>query len=95
MMDGEGEVFTDGPASEGSSLSPPFFLRLLFFAPLPFSSSDTGFPPGTYFFSGGFFSGGSFSGSSFSEGFFSRGFFAGGIPKFCPRKIVGRDVAKF
>ena len=48
MMDGEGAICTDGPASEGSSLLPLFFLRLLFFAPLPFSSSDTGFQPGTY-----------------------------------------------
>ena len=89
MMDGERDVCTDGPASEGSSLSPPFFLRLFLFAPLAFSSSDIGSQPGTYFFPEVFS-----SGLSFSDGFFSGGFFSGGILGVSPRKIVGREVAK-
>ena len=81
MMDGKGEVYTDGPASMGSSLSPPFFLRLLFLGPLSFSSSDTGSQPGTYFFSG----------LSFSEGWFPWDFLARGIPRFFLRKEDRRE----
>ena len=89
MINGEREVCADGPASEGSSLSPPFFLRLLFFGPLAFSSSDIGSQPGTYFFPDDFS-----SGSSFPDGFFAGGFFSDGIPGVGPRGIVGREVAK-
>ena len=89
MVDGEREVCTHRPASEGSSLSPPFFLRLLLLAPLAFSSSDIGSQPGTYFFPEDFS-----SGSSFPDGFFAGFFFSGGISGISPREIVGTEVAK-
>ena len=96
-MDGEGAICTDGPASEGSSLLPLFFLRLLIFVDLPFSSSDTGFQPGTYlssFFASSLFDSGFFGSGFFGSGFFDSGFF-GGILRFRSEKIVGREVAGF